>query len=184
MKDNNKNDDIIYMDEDSYKRWLIEIENLKWEKSVANLERSKVCKRGTDIAWDNAEFNELERYISVLDDSIKSRELFLDKVIIVKRKNIDGVVDFGDVLRLNISDEFGDEEIIVKLVGDTHYKDVYTEISCNSLIGALIYGKKIGTKVSYKINGMDCFIEILEKIDLDEEKKKGITKKLIKDNNL
>ena len=62
--------------------------------------------------------------------------------------------------------------MFVKLIGNAKHDESkgYLEISVNATVGSLIYGKKVGEKISYNLNGEVCYVEILEKLDLEDEK--------------
>lgn len=179
-----KKEQIVYMDIESYNRYLEDLEKLIEEKKSIDKQRSEVHKKGTDVAWDNAEFMYLERKSNRYAAEIKRRRLNLGNIVILKHQEDEELVDFGDILRLSLYDQFGNDEIIGKLVGDAKVsKDNsdYVEISGNGLIGALIYGKKVGETISYVANDITCYVQIIEKLNNKmQEKGTVLTKKLEK----
>lgn len=177
---------IIYMDIESYEQYIEDIDKLIEQKKTLTKKKNEVHKSGTDVAWDNAEYLNLESECERLSVEIQRRRLNLGNIVILKHQNNNQIVDLGDVLRLNIIDQYGNDEIIGRLVGDAkpNQDSEYLDISVNSLIGRLIYGKKIQETISYETNGVTCCVQIKEKLNIQkEEQKTGTVKKLEKKTN-
>ena len=170
-----KKDKKIYMERESYERYLNGIEELIEEKKQVDLKMAQVHKKGTAEAWDNAEFEEYREESFRLGTEIINRRLSLSDIIVVDSQNNEELVGFGDILRLNLFDQYGNDEIIGKLVGDAKKSSMdsdYLEISANGLVGSLIYGKKVGEKISYIVDGFTCYVQIIEKLNNKKETKK------------
>lgn len=183
---NNKNskvmDQVIYMDPMSYERYLMDIENLKNELREQELSKKDVFRKSNIESWNNAEFNVVSDYTDRLNTEIKRRELLLNSIVIVDKKNDADVVGFGDVLVLYICDQYGEDEFVAKLVGDAQNVNTedYIEISMNAFVGSLIYGKKIGEVIPYVRDGYNCYIKVLRKLNMEFENTKGHVKELKK----
>lgn len=181
MEKNNK----IYMDVYSYNRYLEGINKLIEDKKIVDYKMGLSHKRGTEESWDNAEYDELKEESFRLQTEINNRRLSLVDIVIVDYQNNEEIVDFGDVLRLTLVDQYGTDEIVGKLVGDAKKcaaDSEYLEISVNGLVGSLIYGKKVGEKVSYVVDDFTCYVHIMEKVNVKQEVKTGMTKKLVNKN--
>ena len=173
----------IYMDAVSYERYLIDIDKLIEDKKKIEQRMGAVHKKGTEDSWDNAEYDELVEESFRLTTEINNRRLRLCDIVVVDYQNNENLVDFGDVLKLTIVDQYGTDIIVGKLVGDAKKVTAdseYLEISANGIVGSLIYGKKIGDKVSYVVDGVACSVNIMEKVKVKKEDKSAKTKKLTK----
>ena len=187
MKKGQQKEQIVYMDRESYVRYLADLDKLIEEKKAIDRQGSEVHKKGTDFAWDNTEFMYLEGRSNRYAAEIKRRRLNLANIVILNHQDNEELVDFGDVLRLSLYDQYGNDEIIGKLVGDAHpgnENSEYVEISGNGLIGALIYGKKVGETISYVADDITCYVQIVEKLNnKKEEKETCFVKKLERKDN-
>lgn len=171
------NDTRIYIDEEGYKQTLQEIQNLTKQLNLVNRGRGLVHKFGEGENWDSAEFLEIERLTQMLSREIYEKRLFLENVIILPKLGKTDIVDFGDILKLNmIFSEDDKDEMIIKLVGFAKRdsgKD-YVEVSVNSPLGSAIYGKKFGDRISYDVGNVTYQVEILEKLNLEEKENTSI----------
>lgn len=169
----------ILVDQASYDRLANEIQKLEEVIKKCNLNRSLVHKGGTETSWDDAEFNLIEEEVKILENEILRSKNLLNNCVIVKKSSNEDIVNLGDIVKLNIVDEYGDDIIYGKLVGiakcdQEHY---YEEISVNGLIGSLIFGRTIGEKISYEFNGVSCSVEIIAKLNHVKKDKKNKTLK-------
>lgn len=168
------------VDKDSYDRLNKEIVDLEERIKKLNLSKSSVHKAGTDVAWDSAEFKIIEEEIATLRCSLNQSRQKLAFCVIVEESSNENIVNLGDVVKLNIIDEYGNDEIIGKLVGIYKHNDSarYGEISVNSMLGSLIFGRTIGEKISYEVNNVPCSVEIKAKLGYvkKDDKSKTLTK--------
>ena len=174
----------FYIDEEGYQQILSSITRDMEEIRKIDRSRSEVHKKGTDEAWDNIEFLDLERTRQVIKNRIQQNRNFLNNATVIKRQESNEMIELGDVVKINLFfSEEDKEEIWIKLVGTTNHdlNHDYQETSINSPVGSAIYRRKIGEKVSCQINNSLCFIEILEKLNLEVEKqspkKRGLSPK-------
>lgn len=173
----------VFMDKEGYERLLLDIECLKEELKKINRGRGIIHKAGEGDSWDSTEFSNLEMSVRVLANEIRRRQLFLDKVVILEKQNLENCVDFDDILRLNfIYSEDDTEELIIKLVGTAlcDSNNSYEEVSINSPVGMAIYGKQIGERVSYQVETRTFNVEILEKLNMNQNKNASHVKTLKK----
>ena len=186
MKNNMDKANVLYIDKEGYERIFLTIEHLKEELRAVNRSRGNAHKSGTDVAWDGNELRDIERTVTIIKNAISINESILQNAIIIEKNNATDTIDLNDILRLSMTyvedDIIDTEEIIIILVGSAKYDEdkCYIETSINSMVGSLVYGKKIGDEVSYKNGKIDCKIKILEKLNLEQEKSTGITKQLKK----
>jgi len=172
----------IRIDEECHQQLLNKIKYDELELRKLDLKRGTVHKKGTDIAWDDDEFVELEKERQLLQNSISINQKILDNAIIVQKKGINDQIDFGDIVRIKFHFSEDDiEEEVIKLVGTTTHdlNPDYQETSITSPVGMAVFERKIGETVTCQINKVNCSIEILEKLSL-EEKKQNIKTKTLK----
>ena len=123
----------ILVDEESYNRLENEIKKLEEAIKKCNLNRTLVHRGRTETSWDDVEFSLIEEEVKILENEIARNKNLLNNCVIVKKSNNEDIVNLGDVVKLNIVDEYGDDVIYGKLVGiaKCNPEEKYEEISVN-----------------------------------------------------
>ena len=123
-----------------------------------------------DGAHDNAEFEELLGLERRLAKQINNQKEKIKNIEIINIELLeDDVINIGDTVKINmIFSEDDTEDMQIMLVG-TDGKINENKVSINSPLGKAIYKQKIGSLNSYNVNNNKIFIEILEKVNLEEK---------------
>lgn len=158
----------LRLDQAGYEKFLLEIE--KVEKELNDIRKYK----GEDAIFqgDNWHDNPTLYQAEMVERNLmlrisEMRQQLLDIEIVEKQNQDDGVVDIGDVVKVTMLFGTDEEDEIFKLVGGSaDFSADIREISINSQLGASIYGKSIGTRVSYKVQEREISAIIKEKLDL------------------
>lgn len=171
----------LRLDQAGYEKFLLEIE--KVEKELNDIRKYK----GEDAIFqgDNWHDNPTLYQAEMVERNLmlrisEMRQQLLDIEIVEKQNQDDGVVDIGDVVKVTMLFVTDEEDEIFKLVGGSaDFSADIREISINSPLGASIYGKSIGTRVSYKVQEREISAIIKEKLylSMNQEDKPRTLKK-------
>lgn len=179
------NNEKLFLDKISYEALLEEIELLKKELAKNGKEKADAYSGSAGDGWhDNFAFDEANRQERMILGQLKECYRKLEKVEIVEKTDNQILIDLNDIVAVNMIFSPEDNETIeFKLVGavKSHISDnddIY-EISINSPLGKSVYHKKVGDKVSYKVENEIFNIEIISKTS-EKELKNEIQKKKIK----
>lgn len=162
---------VIYMNQESYDKFLSDIENLRKRISKNNAGRKDAFDAGAGDGWDSPEFEDIERQEHLLLGELKQNCEMLSRIQIVEKHNDPDMIDIDDIVTADlIYDEDDIETLTFKLVGIlSSAKPTMEEVSINSPLGATVYGKKIGENCSYEVNGMVVNVFIKDKLNLINE---------------
>ena len=175
-------DEVLKMDQTGYNAYLQAI--AKKEKELAEVRKYK----GTDAIYqgDNWHDNPI-LYQTELKEMALMKELCemrkkLTQIEIVESVNDPTIVDIGDIVKLSILYDVDDVEIeMYKLVAmSPDFKAEIKEISINSPLGSAIYKRKVGERVSYKVQNNEFFVDIQEKLTLNNQNDLSRTLKMEK----
>lgn len=171
----------IKLNKQGYEEYQKEIE--RKEKELADLRIYK----GTDAIFqgdnwhDNPTLYQTEAKERTLMLEIAKMRRKLLKIEIVENIGDETLIDIGDIVKIDmIFSEDDREEEIFKLVATNPSFGLDTdinEVSINSPIGKAMYQKKIGDIAQYKVNDRIFTIQIREKLLLNLEEEKKLTKK-------
>ena len=132
----------IYLDEEGYKEYLKEIEDLKQEFNNKAKGGTEAAEAAVGDGWhDNFDFEEAKKFEYSLSYKLKEKIANLKNIVILKNK----------------SNKYGDddqEKIIVKLIGSPNpsFNEEYQEITLNSPLGKELLNKDKNYKGSYFVN--------------------------------
>lgn len=163
-----KKEEKIYVDKEGYQKLLNGIEEIKEKIIQNNLGRKEAFDAGAGDGWDSPEFEEIERQDRLLSAELQRRYEDLARIVIVEKHADENLIDIGDIvqIKLAITDEDCDD-LIFKLVGTVNgYNSDFQEVSVNSPLGAAVYKKTIGDKVSYSVGDRAFNVTILGKVDI------------------
>lgn len=162
-----KNEEKIYMDQESYDRFIAQIEETKLRLKKVNAGRKNAFEAGAGDGWDSPEFEEIERAENMLLGELQRNSDILSRIVIIEKHNNENIIDIGDTLQVDMEYAPGDSEpLIFRLVGMTgSIKSEIEEVSINSPLGKAVYKKKVGDNCSYEVNGMTINATITEKFN-------------------
>lgn len=156
------------------------------EKKEAELAAVRKYK-GTDAIYqgdnwhDNPTLYQTEAQEMNIMKEIAEMKYRLQKAEIVENLGDETLIDIGDVVKADmIMPNNNRRENLFKIVATSPSTDKNAqikEVSINSPIGAAVYHKKIGDTVTYKVGDRVFTLEIKEKLNLDLEEEKTLTKK-------
>jgi transcription elongation GreA/GreB family factor len=82
------------------------------------------------------------------------------------------LIRIGDMLRVQINDGLGIDEMLVNLVDDKpDFHDEYMDISIESPLGKSIVGSFVGEEKAYDVKGNTTNIMIMEKVTKELKEK-------------
>lgn len=163
-----KEEDIIYLDEEGYKDYLTKIDNLMINLGRVE-ERLSEKNKNSDFV-DN--YDDLSLYRKELKKQIRIKRDNISKIRIIEKQNNEDIMDVGDVVRiLTYYDEDAEEEIFELVTGDSNIHTNPEKLSINSPKGEVIYKAKIGDVGYYKVNKEKIKVEIKEKLNVKTLKK-------------
>lgn len=158
----------LRLDKEGYEKFLLEIERV--EKELSGIRKYK----GEDAIFQGDNWHDnptlyqaemVERNLMLRINEMKQQ--LLEVEIVEKQYQDNSIVDIGDVVKVTMLFGTEEDDEVLKLVGGSaDFSTDISEISINSPLGASIYGKTIGTKVSYKVNEREISAIIKEKLDL------------------
>ena len=175
MSDNKK----IYLDEDGVEQYLAEIKELETKLAQIKKDKNSSGKGKTqDGFYDNFDREQASRDQDMLSSIIEQRKNDLKNIVIVNKRDEDGLVDLGDYVYVEVSlSESETQGKLIKLTGSLTPKatDQVHELTINSPLGKAIYKKSVGAEVTYTVKGKNINAVIKARAKtLDEivEKKK------------
>lgn len=160
----------IIVDDEGYKQFIDEMEKLKMISLSIASNGSEAYLDAVGDGWhDNFAFEESMRESRVIACKINKMIEEKKNLKVIKKKTLGkDIVNINDTIKVLFTYSEDDSEIeIIKLTGkyipntDMEIK----EITLNSPIGKVIYGKRIGTINEYKVNDRVISIKIMEKVN-------------------
>ena len=158
----------IYLDEEGYKQYLNDIENLKSQLEYLKKEKTSAHASSEANNWhDNSAMemlrNEEYRITKMLRDMLDK----MNKIVIVDKAQSDNeVIDINDIVSIHM--QYNDEDLgtkYYKLVATErpNINSVVNEVSLNSPLGKSIYLKNVGYSGSYKVLNNTINFSIISK---------------------
>lgn len=102
--------------------------------------------------------------------AVKEMEDTISNLVIIEDKNAkENTINMDDIINIQFK---GEESCKVQIVGgmpDVNREDGMICITINSPLGAALYKKKIGDKVSYNVGNKEFQVDILSKEKQEEE---------------
>ena len=136
-------------------------EKLSYYKSTKRVEASEkiaIAREFGDLS-ENAEYDAAKEAQGQIEAEIRQMEDILLNCKIIDGKQQAGVVGIGSTVR--VYDEEFDEELDLTILGSTESDPAKGIISNNSPVGAALIGRKIGEKVTVKMEYGEIVYKIL-----------------------
>lgn len=148
----------IYLDEEGYKEYLKEIEDLKKEFNNKAKGGTEAAESAIGDGWhDNFDFEEAKKFEYSLSYKLKEKIANLKNIVILKN-NSNKYININDYIYLTLiySDD-EKEDIIIKLIGSPtpNFNDDYQEITLNSPLGKELLNKDKNYKGIYFVNNKE-----------------------------
>lgn len=137
-------------------------EKLNYYKSTRRLEASEkiaVAREFGDLS-ENSEYDSAKEEQAKIEAEIREMEDILLNCQIIDSAKTEGEVSIGSTVI--VYDEEFDEKLELKILGSTESNPSKGIISNNSPLGAALLGKKVGEKVTVKMDTGDIVYKILE----------------------
>lgn len=150
----------IYLDKVGYENYLKSLEDIKKEiDDNAKLMSLYASDDAYGDGWhDNFAYEEtMHKEAELFQKYNKKKSMLKDIVIVDKESN--GTVSLNMKVEILFIDDEEIEEYII--TGDINSNIDDNSITLNSPLGSVIYGKKVGDTVSYKVGDNVYSIEIL-----------------------
>lgn len=148
----------IYLDEEGYKEYLKEIEDLKQEFNNKAKGGTEAAEAAVGDGWhDNFDFEEAKKFEYSLSYKLKEKIANLKNIVILKNKS-NKCININDYISLTlIYDDDDQEKIIIKLIGapNPNLNEEYQEITLNSPLGKELLNKDKNYKGSYFVNNKE-----------------------------
>lgn len=160
--------DKIYLTADGYKQYCEEIEKIEVELLKNTDYKVQAISEAPGNGWhDNFAYEDACRNESMLQKRLEQLLKQKGKIELIESSIYDrNLVNIGDVVKLEFMYDDGDTEIEeVRLTGNwkVSLDGLVQEVSLNSPLGRAIYLQKIGSSVSYSVNGREIRIRILSR---------------------
>lgn len=160
--------DKIYLTADGYKQYCEEIEKIEVELLKNTDYKVQAISEAPGNGWhDNFAYEDACRNESMLQKRLEQLLKQKGKIELIESSIYDrNLVNIGDVVKLEFIYDDGDTEIEeVRLTGNwkVSLDGLVQEVSLNSPLGRAIYLQKIGSSVSYSVNGREIRIRILSR---------------------
>ena len=137
-------------------------EKLNYYKSTRRLEASEkiaVAREFGDLS-ENSEYDSAKEEQAKIEAEIREMEDILLNCQIIDSAKTEGEVSIGSTVI--VYDEEFDEKLELKILGSTESNPSKGIISNNSPLGAALIGRKVGEKVTVKMETGDIVYKILE----------------------
>ena len=161
-------EDKIYLTEEGYKQYCEEVEKIEAEILKNTDYKVQAISEAPGDGWhDNFAYEDACRTEIMLQKRLEQLLKQKGKIELIDSKVSDqNLVNIGDVVKLEFMYDDGDSEVEeVRLTGNwkVSLDDLRQEISLNSPLGRAIYLQKLGSIVSYSVNGKNICVHILDK---------------------
>ncbi len=137
-------------------------EKLNYYKSTRRVEASEkiaVAREFGDLS-ENSEYDAAKEEQAQIEAEIHEMEDILLNCEIIDNSATEGQVSIGSTV--TVYDEEFDENLVLQILGSTESNPAKGIISNNSPVGAALIGRKVGEKVTVKMEGGDIVYKILE----------------------
>ncbi len=133
-------------------------EKLNYYKSTRRLEASEkiaVAREFGDLS-ENSEYDSAKEEQAKIEAEIREMEDILLNCQIIDSNSTEGEVAIGSTV--TVYDEEFDEELKLQILGSTESNPAKGIISNNSPLGAALIGKRVGDKVTVKMDSGDNIV--------------------------
>ncbi len=137
-------------------------EKLNYYKSTRRVEASEkiaIAREFGDLS-ENSEYDAAKEEQGHIEAEIREMEDILLNCQIIDSATTEGVVSIGSTV--TVYDEEFDENLVLQILGSTESNPAKGIISNNSPVGSALIGKKIGDKVTIKMDTGDIVYKILD----------------------
>ncbi len=137
-------------------------EKLNYYKSTRRVEASEkiaIAREFGDLS-ENSEYDAAKEEQAQIEAEIHEMEDILLNCEIIDNSATEGQVSIGSTV--TVYDEEFDETLVLQILGSTESNPAKGIISNNSPVGAALIGRKVGEKVTVKMEGGDIVYKILE----------------------
>lgn len=175
---NENNQNKIYIDEAGRRKIEAAIDEIQKRIIVNNKsKKDHYYEEGReDGHWYSSGLYEKVCNDKVLTEQIHNLRKMLQNAEIIERGDNQDLIDIDDTVRIAVSSNDSEDEMIIKLVGSmTDIDQAVLEVSINSPLGKAIYHKKVADSFTYLVseafpieNSYENKVTILEKIDKTE----------------
>lgn len=158
----------LILTEEGYQQYINEINKLKEKLNYNAGEGSEAIRNAVGDGWhDNFAFEDSVREEKKISFAIQEMLYNLNNIEIIKenKKINKNVININDIIELKLTYPNKETEIgIFKLTGNyiTKLADEFQEITINSPLGKAIYHQRIGSSVSYNIDGHKIEVTIIK----------------------
>ena len=137
-------------------------EKLNYYKSTRRLEASEkiaIAREFGDLS-ENSEYDAAKEEQAQIEAEIHQMEDILLNCQIIDSSSAEGEVSIGSTV--TVYDEEFDEELKLQILGSTESNPSKGIISNNSPVGSALIGKKIGDRVTVKMDSGDIVYKIID----------------------
>ena len=168
ISDRNEREEAKVIMADSKKRLLTyaglkaledELENLKVVKRKEVAAKIREAREQGDLS-ENAEYDAAKEEQAQIEAEIREMEDILLNCKIIDKPTNEGEVSIGSTV--TVYDEEFDENLVLQILGSTESNPAKGIISNNSPVGSALRGKKIGERVTIKLDSGDITYKIVD----------------------
>lgn len=137
-------------------------DKLNYYKSTRRVEASEkiaIAREFGDLS-ENSEYDAAKEEQAQIEAEIRQMEDILLNCQIIDSKSNEGVVNIGSTV--TVYDEEFDEEMQLQILGSTESNPAKGIISNNSPVGSALLGKKVGDRVTVKMESGDICYKIID----------------------
>ncbi len=137
-------------------------EKLNYYKSTRRIEASEkiaVAREFGDLS-ENSEYDAAKEEQAQIEAEIRQMEDVLLNCQIIDASSTEGEVSIGSTV--TVYDEEFDENLVLQILGSTESNPAKGIISNNSPVGSALIGRKIGEKVTVKMDSGDIVYKIID----------------------
>lgn len=137
-------------------------DKLNYYKSTRRVEASEkiaIAREFGDLS-ENSEYDAAKEEQAQIEAEIRQMEDILLNCQIIDSKSNEGVVNIGSTV--TVYDEEFEEEMQLQILGSTESNPAKGIISNNSPVGSALLGKKVGDRVTVKMESGDICYKIID----------------------
>ncbi len=137
-------------------------EKLNYYKSTRRVEASEkiaIAREFGDLS-ENSEYDAAKEEQAQIEAEIREMEDILLNCQIIDNSSTEGEVSIGSTV--TVYDEEFDENLVLQILGSTESNPAKGIISNNSPVGSALIGKKIGDRVTVKMDSGDMVYKIID----------------------
>ena len=130
-----------------------ELDSLKTSLLKLRIYKNKMAAENGDVWHDNNDFEQCEIEERRLSKSIADLEEKLKNIeVISSPSSSKNTVNYGAIVKVKISGEEDDDDVITLLFSDSDQKVNYQKTNANTPIGKVIFGESVGFIGNYTVN--------------------------------